>query len=512
MEEEGEDAEASRRAASSSPLSGGAPYSPVVVPVIERVSDDRRARCCSCHFLLFSRSFSCAVTEALGTFFLVFSVPLSAAVVGELAPFAVGFMLLSMILAMGYLSGGHFNPAISFAVWLCSPEATASGATSVVVHEGVGGGESSESGRWGSGAAVNADALQSPSSSSSSSPPTFPFSKLVVYVVAQLIGGFLASVYAFIVSGGGSMSIPLYTSETGEWKDFYLVIRVILTEAMYTFLMCSVPLHIGGSALLSSILPEWEKDGENEKEEEDGEDEEEEEENETGHVDVEIVDVEEGSSGRREREEEEEEVVVARGGGRRSSLSHRSLSTLLPPLHGTNVFHAKKKKKMRSMTSYDRIKASFQPHHLCGFGVAFALMAGQFAGGTISAGVFNPAVYTSLSVTRCVLTFTADNCGKPIFALWIYWLGELLGSVVASMAYVGLLHLRKTSREEDNEARRKKLERRTVKKWRKKKAKEEEARRGRQRRGERQWAEDSLRELFGDEDSSKNRGKDKRRA
>src|SRR5688572_23879193 len=48
--------------------------------------------------------------EAIGTFFFV----LTAALVG---PFAAGFMLVAMIFAGGHISGGHFNPAVSIAVF-----------------------------------------------------------------------------------------------------------------------------------------------------------------------------------------------------------------------------------------------------------------------------------------------------------------------------------------------------------------------------------------------------------
>ena len=52
----------------------------------------------------------CAV-EAIGTFFLVL-----AAVWG--GAFAAGFMLLAMVFAGGHISGGHYNPAVSLALWI----------------------------------------------------------------------------------------------------------------------------------------------------------------------------------------------------------------------------------------------------------------------------------------------------------------------------------------------------------------------------------------------------------
>ena len=70
--------------------------------------------------------------EFIGTFFLVVTVctainPKTGA--GALAPLAIGSILMAMVFAGGHISGGHYNPAVSFAVmirgkltageWLC---------------------------------------------------------------------------------------------------------------------------------------------------------------------------------------------------------------------------------------------------------------------------------------------------------------------------------------------------------------------------------------------------------
>ena len=62
--------------------------------------------------------------EFIGTFFLVLTVgqvvvgadPASPA--SALAPLAIGSALMVMVYAGGHISGGHYNPAVTLAVWL----------------------------------------------------------------------------------------------------------------------------------------------------------------------------------------------------------------------------------------------------------------------------------------------------------------------------------------------------------------------------------------------------------
>ena len=58
--------------------------------------------------------------ECLGTFFLVLVVGLTvmAPGAGEMAPVAIGAILMVMVYAGGHISGGHYNPAVTLAVWL----------------------------------------------------------------------------------------------------------------------------------------------------------------------------------------------------------------------------------------------------------------------------------------------------------------------------------------------------------------------------------------------------------
>jgi aquaporin Z len=58
------------------------------------------------------------VVEAIGTFFLVFTVGMAVGRAGALAPLAIGSVLMVMVFAGGHVSGGHYNPAVSTAVLL----------------------------------------------------------------------------------------------------------------------------------------------------------------------------------------------------------------------------------------------------------------------------------------------------------------------------------------------------------------------------------------------------------
>src|ERR1700712_876653 len=54
--------------------------------------------------------------EAIGTFFLVFTVGAAVGSGSPFAPLAIGAVLMVMIYAGGHLSGGHYNPAVTLAV------------------------------------------------------------------------------------------------------------------------------------------------------------------------------------------------------------------------------------------------------------------------------------------------------------------------------------------------------------------------------------------------------------
>src|SRR5580658_5463663 len=60
------------------------------------------------------------ITEFIGTFFLVLTVGCTVipGAPGVIAPLAIGASLMVMVYAGGHVSGGHYNPAVTLAVWI----------------------------------------------------------------------------------------------------------------------------------------------------------------------------------------------------------------------------------------------------------------------------------------------------------------------------------------------------------------------------------------------------------
>src|SRR5262245_18216293 len=58
------------------------------------------------------------VIEAIGTFFLVLTVCFAVLSGSALAPMGIGAVLVVMVFAGGHISGGHYSPAVTLAVWI----------------------------------------------------------------------------------------------------------------------------------------------------------------------------------------------------------------------------------------------------------------------------------------------------------------------------------------------------------------------------------------------------------
>ena len=62
------------------------------------------------------------IVEFIGTFFLVLTIGMTVIAPtpepGAFAPLAIGAALMVMIYAGGHISGGHYNPAVTLAVWI----------------------------------------------------------------------------------------------------------------------------------------------------------------------------------------------------------------------------------------------------------------------------------------------------------------------------------------------------------------------------------------------------------
>ncbi|HYE95175.1 MAG TPA: aquaporin [Rubricoccaceae bacterium] len=59
------------------------------------------------------------LTEFIGTFFLVLTIGLTVlSDTPTLAPLAIGSVLMALVYAGGHVSGAHYNPAVTLAIWM----------------------------------------------------------------------------------------------------------------------------------------------------------------------------------------------------------------------------------------------------------------------------------------------------------------------------------------------------------------------------------------------------------
>ena len=127
------------------------------------------------------------LTELIGTFFLVFTIGMTAVTGLAAAPIAIGCTLMVMVYMGGHVSGAHYNPAVSVAVFLRG-------------------------------------ALEG--------------SELVPYIAAQMVGASLAAGAVLLITG--------VTFAPAPGAD-YGTLSVLLAEALITFALALVILNVATS-------------------------------------------------------------------------------------------------------------------------------------------------------------------------------------------------------------------------------------------------------------------------
>jgi aquaporin Z len=125
------------------------------------------------------------VVEFIGTFFLVATIGftvLKPGDAGALAPLAIASALMVMIFAGGHVSGGHFNPAVTFAVFLRGK---------------------------------------------------CPAKDVIPYMLAQVVGGAVAGAVVLYMKG-----FPKVEAASPD------IFRALLAEVLFTFALCYVVLNV----------------------------------------------------------------------------------------------------------------------------------------------------------------------------------------------------------------------------------------------------------------------------
>jgi aquaporin Z len=127
------------------------------------------------------------VTEFIGTLFLVLTIGLSVLGGVSVAPLAIGAVLMVMVYMGGHISGAHYNPAVTVAVFLRGK-------------------------------------LQS--------------KEVVPYIVVQLAGAMVASLLVYVILGQTFAPAPAPSAS---------VLAALLVEVLYTFALCLVVLNVATS-------------------------------------------------------------------------------------------------------------------------------------------------------------------------------------------------------------------------------------------------------------------------
>ncbi len=123
------------------------------------------------------------LTEFVGTFFLVLTIGLTAVGGTPMAPLAIGATLMVMVYMGGHVSGAHYNPAVTLAVFLRGK---------------------------------------------------LPTRELAPYMASQILGAICSAVTVNLITGGTFAPTP--AANAG-------MVPVLLVEILYTFALCLVVLN-----------------------------------------------------------------------------------------------------------------------------------------------------------------------------------------------------------------------------------------------------------------------------
>ncbi len=127
------------------------------------------------------------IVELIGTFFLVFTIGCCVAIGGDgvIPPLAIGSALMVMIFAGGHISGAHYNPAVTLAVFLRGK---------------------------------------------------CPAADVGPYMLAQVVGGAVAALIVLFLKGDGGAKPP-----SAENFD---IAKALVAEFLFTFALCYVVLNV----------------------------------------------------------------------------------------------------------------------------------------------------------------------------------------------------------------------------------------------------------------------------
>jgi len=133
--------------------------------------------------------FGKAMMEFIGTAILLCTIQVSVGLGADMAPLAIGAVLITIVYAGGPISGAHYNPAVSLAVTLRGKMSP---------HE------------------------------------------MSMYWISQILGGFLGAIVGGIINGGNYSVVTI-----GEGCG---IVQAYVAEFVFTFLLCFVVLAVATSS------------------------------------------------------------------------------------------------------------------------------------------------------------------------------------------------------------------------------------------------------------------------